>query len=90
MCGVRTVVDPAQLGDMGAKLESLKTWSLSTYKCTRQAITERLGKATRTVDLEIENQINNLRTNQAHYNVRPFNSNLPLSVLRAGHVCRNS
>ena len=32
------------------KLESLKAWSISTYKCSRQLIAERLGRSTPTVD----------------------------------------
>ncbi|KAF0309329.1 Arfaptin-1 [Amphibalanus amphitrite] len=35
------------------KLESLKAWSISTYKCSRQLIAERLGRSTRTVDADV-------------------------------------
>ena len=50
-----------------AKLESLKNWSISTYKCTKQLISEKLGKSTRTTDVEIESQIENLRDIQRKY-----------------------
>lgn len=33
-----------------SKMDSLKTWSISTYKCTKQLISEKLGKSTKTVD----------------------------------------
>ncbi|XP_053703098.1 arfaptin-2b isoform X9 [Synchiropus splendidus] len=39
------------------KLESVKKWSLNTYKCTKQMISERFGRGSRTVDLELEAQI---------------------------------
>lgn len=32
------------------KLESLKNWGVSTYKCTKQLLYEKLGKSSRTVD----------------------------------------
>lgn len=50
------------------KLDSLKTWSISTYKCTRQALQEKLGKVTRTVDVELEQSIDALRDVQTRYN----------------------
>ncbi|XP_033631865.1 arfaptin-2-like isoform X1 [Asterias rubens] len=50
-----------------AKLDSLKSWSISTYKCTRQLVQEKLGKASRTVDLQLEAQIEVLRDTQRKY-----------------------
>lgn len=47
---------PVQNGDTQtmrttqSKIESLKNWSISTYKCTKQLMYERLGKTSRTVD----------------------------------------
>lgn len=38
-------------------IENLKQWSKSAYKCTRQIVSEKLGKCSRTVDPEIENAI---------------------------------
>ncbi|CAG9135769.1 unnamed protein product [Plutella xylostella] len=49
------------------RMESLKTWSLSTYKCTRQLLYEKLGKTSRTVDTELEAQIEMLRETQRKY-----------------------
>jgi hypothetical protein len=37
--------------------ETLKQWSKSAYKCTRQIVSEKLGKSSRTVDPELESQI---------------------------------
>lgn len=33
-----------------AKMETIKCWGVSTYKCTRQLMYEKLGKTSRTVD----------------------------------------
>lgn len=33
-----------------AKIETIKSWGVSTYKCTRQLMYEKLGKTARTVD----------------------------------------
>lgn len=33
-----------------SKIETLKNWSISTYKCTKQLMFEKLGKTSRTVD----------------------------------------
>ncbi|XP_068249928.1 arfaptin-2-like isoform X4 [Palaemon carinicauda] len=51
----------------GSKMESIKTWSISTYKCTKQLISEKLGKSSRTVDSELEGQIEALRDTQRKY-----------------------
>lgn len=58
-----TLVHPAG----GQKLENLRKWSISTYKCTRQYLSERLGKGTKTVDKEIESQVLLLRETQVRY-----------------------
>nr|SVE83818.1 EOG090X0AQE [Daphnia pulex] len=50
-----------------AKIEHLKNWSISTYKCTKQMISEKLGKSSRTVDTELESQIDLLRDVQRKY-----------------------
>lgn len=49
------------------KLETIKKWSISTYKCTRQYLSERLGKGTKTVDKELETQVLLLRDTQTKY-----------------------
>lgn len=50
-----------------SKIDYLRQWSVSTYKCTRQMLSEKLGKGTRTVDTELEAQIELLRDTQAKY-----------------------
>nr|CAG4634969.1 EOG090X0AQE [Alona affinis] len=50
-----------------AKIQDIKNWSISTYKCTKQLISEKLGKSSRTVDTELESQIELLRDVQHKY-----------------------
>jgi len=50
-----------------SKLDSLRAWSFNTYKFTRQLLSERLGRGTRTIDSELEAQIEVLRDTQAKY-----------------------
>ncbi|KAK8727239.1 hypothetical protein OTU49_009775 [Cherax quadricarinatus] len=50
-----------------SKMESIKSWSISTYKCTKQLLSEKLGKSSRTVDSELEGQIESLRDTQRKY-----------------------
>lgn len=68
------VLSPSQefLKNGATKIDSLKNWGISTYKCTRQLMLEKLGKSNRTTDMELETQINDLRETQRKY----------LSVLR--------
>ncbi|XP_058483658.1 arfaptin-2b isoform X1 [Solea solea] len=49
------------------KLETVKLWGLNTYKCTKQMLSERFGRASRTVDLELEAQIEVLRDTKRKY-----------------------
>ena len=35
----------------------VRNWTISTYKCSRQSLYERLGKTNRTVDAELDGQI---------------------------------
>eukprot|EP00095_Tigriopus_kingsejongensis_P012400 snap_masked-scaffold364_size194629-processed-gene-0.14 protein:Tk12400 transcript:snap_masked-scaffold364_size194629-processed-gene-0.14-mRNA-1 annotation:"Arfaptin-2" len=49
------------------RLEYLKNWTISTYKCSRQSLYEKLGKTNRTVDTELEGQIETLRDTQRKY-----------------------
>ncbi|CAN9510568.1 unnamed protein product [Ophioblennius macclurei] len=49
------------------KLELVRKWSISTYKCTKQILSEKLGRGSRTVDLELEAQIDLLRDNKRKY-----------------------
>lgn len=50
-----------------SKIDTIKNWSISTYKCTRQLMMERLGKSSRTVDSELEAHIELLRETQRKY-----------------------
>ncbi|XP_043286263.1 arfaptin-2 isoform X2 [Venturia canescens] len=71
--GVFVPSTPLQNGDTQtlrstqSKIESLKNWSISTYKCTKQLMYEKLGKSSRTVDSELETQIELLRDTQRKY-----------------------
>ncbi|XP_078119742.1 arfaptin-1 isoform X1 [Sander vitreus] len=49
------------------KLDLVRKWSINTYKCTRQILSEKLGRGSRTVDLELEAQIDVLRDNKRKY-----------------------
>ena len=50
-----------------SKMDAIRNWSINTYKCTRQLLSEKLGKGSRTVDLELEAQIEVLRDTQRKY-----------------------
>ena len=45
------------MSKISATIDKLKQWGRSTYKCTKQSIYEKLGKTTRTVDVELDTQI---------------------------------
>ncbi|XP_061575701.1 arfaptin-2-like isoform X2 [Cololabis saira] len=49
------------------KLDSVKKWGINTYKCTKQMFSEKFGKGSRTVDLELEAQIDVLRDTKSKY-----------------------
>ncbi|XP_055082023.1 arfaptin-2-like isoform X1 [Periophthalmus magnuspinnatus] len=49
------------------KLDSVKKWGINTYKCTKQMLSERFGRGSRTVDLELEAQIDLLRDTKLKY-----------------------
>ncbi|XP_029302930.1 arfaptin-2-like isoform X3 [Cottoperca gobio] len=51
------------------KLDSVKKWGLNTYKCTKQMFSERFGRGSRTVDLELEAQIDVLRETKSKYEI---------------------
>lgn len=63
-----------------SKIETIKNWSISTYKCTKQLMFEKLGKTSRTVDTELESQIEQLRDTQ-----RKYSNVLRLSRALASH-----
>ncbi|XP_060929304.1 arfaptin-2-like [Limanda limanda] len=49
------------------KIDSYKKWGINTYKCTKQMFSERFGRGSRTVDLELEAQIDVLRDTKSKY-----------------------
>ena len=53
--------------DTSAKMEALKKWTVSTYKYTKQMVSEKMGRRTRTVDTELEKHIQALRETQLRY-----------------------
>ena len=62
------------------KLDNIKKWTISTYKCSRQSLYEKLGKTSRTVDPELDEQIENLRDTQ-----RKYSNILRLAKTLSGH-----
>jgi hypothetical protein len=42
--------DDSTILKTSSRIENLKNWSISTYKCTKQLMFEKLGKSSRTVD----------------------------------------
>ncbi|XP_062830443.1 arfaptin-2 isoform X1 [Anolis carolinensis] len=49
------------------KFDFVKKWGINTYKCTKQLLSERFGRGSRTVDLELETQIELLRDTKRKY-----------------------
>ncbi|XP_018537441.1 arfaptin-1 [Lates calcarifer] len=49
------------------KLEKVRKWSITTYKCTKQALSEKLGRGSRTVDLDLEPRLELLRDDRQRY-----------------------
>ncbi|XP_056329492.1 arfaptin-2a isoform X3 [Danio aesculapii] len=49
------------------KFDTVKKWSINTYKCTKQMFSERFGRGTKTVDMELEAQIDVLRETKLKY-----------------------
>jgi len=60
-----TVTTPSP--GVNQKLQNIRAWTISTYKCSRQTLYERLGKTNKTVDLELEGQIEKLRDTREKY-----------------------
>lgn len=57
----------AAVAAVAPTIDKLKQWGRSTYKCTKQSIYEKLGKTTRTVDVELDTQIEQLRETKRRY-----------------------
>uniref|UniRef100_H3CX44 ADP-ribosylation factor interacting protein 2b n=1 Tax=Tetraodon nigroviridis TaxID=99883 RepID=H3CX44_TETNG len=62
-----SMADDKNRGVAVEKLENMKKWGINTYKCTKQMISERFGRGSRTVDLELEAQIEVLRDTKRKY-----------------------
>ncbi|XP_048837344.1 arfaptin-2-like isoform X1 [Brienomyrus brachyistius] len=61
------MAEEAPRGVAVEKFDIMKRWGINTYKCTRQMISERFGRGQRTVDLELEAQIDVLRDTRQKY-----------------------
>ncbi|XP_066506960.1 arfaptin-2b isoform X5 [Hoplias malabaricus] len=61
------MAEEATRGVAVEKFDMMKKWGLNTYKCTKQLISERFGRGSRTVDLELEAQIEVLRDTKKKY-----------------------
>eukprot|EP00092_Neocalanus_flemingeri_P100204 GFUD01127968.1.p1 GENE.GFUD01127968.1~~GFUD01127968.1.p1 ORF type:complete len:318 (+),score=111.08 GFUD01127968.1:115-1068(+) len=62
-----TPSSPGVVLGKNTKLENIKNWTISTYKCSRQSLYEKMGKTSKTVDPELEDQIETLRNTQKKY-----------------------
>ncbi|KAL4608575.1 arfaptin-2-like isoform X4 [Arapaima gigas] len=65
--GSSVTAEEATRGVAVEKFDIVKKWGLNTYKCTKQMISERFGRGSRTVDLELEAQIDMLRDTKRKY-----------------------
>lgn len=61
------VVQSSNKNPASEKLERVRKWSISAFKCTRQALAEKLGRGSRTVDLELEPRLELLRDDRQRY-----------------------
>ena len=62
-----TELQARQSVPMSTRLLNFKSWGVTRVKCARQAVNERLGKATRTVDVQMDERIETLREAQRNY-----------------------
>ncbi|KAM7366583.1 hypothetical protein PAMP_016015 [Pampus punctatissimus] len=66
--GSGTVVVPGNSKNPASeKLQRVRKWSISTYKCTRQALSEKLGRGSRTVDLDLEHRLELLKDDRQRF-----------------------
>lgn len=63
----KSPMTPALAVSPQSRFDFFRTWSFNTYKFTRQLLSERLGRGSRTVDAELEAQIETLRDVQSKY-----------------------
>ncbi|XP_041635573.1 arfaptin-1-like [Cheilinus undulatus] len=65
--GKEPVVIQGNKNAASEKLQRVRKWSITTYKCTRQALSEKLGRGSRTVDLDLERRLELLRDDRQRY-----------------------
>ncbi|XP_014874849.1 arfaptin-1-like isoform X2 [Poecilia latipinna] len=65
--GGPVVIEAGNKNLASEKLERVRKWSISKYKCTRQALAERMGRGSRTVDLDLEPRLELLRDDRQRY-----------------------
>ncbi|KAM4564240.1 arfaptin-1-like [Fundulus diaphanus] len=65
--GGPVIIQASSKNPASEKLERVRKWSVSKYKCTRQALAERLGRGSRTVDLDLEPRLELLRDDRQRY-----------------------
>nr|XP_046237042.1 arfaptin-1-like [Scatophagus argus]XP_046237043.1 arfaptin-1-like [Scatophagus argus] len=61
------VVEGNNKNTVSEKLQRARKWSISKYKSTRQALSEKLGRGSRTVDLDLEPRIELLKDDRQRY-----------------------
>lgn len=61
------VVPGNQRTPASQKLERVRKWSLTAFKCTKQILSERLGRGSRTVDLDLSPQLEILQDDKRRY-----------------------
>ncbi|XP_070605435.1 arfaptin-2 isoform X2 [Erythrolamprus reginae] len=67
LMGEEAAAAAATRGVAVEKLDIVRKWGINTYKCTKQLLSERFGRGSRTVDLELETQIELLRDTKRKY-----------------------
>lgn len=61
------VVQASNKNTASEKLQRVRKWSITTYKCTRQALAEKLGRGSRTVDLDLGPRLELLKDDRQRY-----------------------
>ncbi|CAF0725013.1 unnamed protein product [Adineta ricciae] len=57
----------AAVAAVAPTIDKFKQWTRTTYKCTKQSLFEKLGKTSRTVNVELDAQIEHLRETKRRY-----------------------
>lgn len=61
------VVQGSNKNAASEKLQRVRKWSITTYKCTRQALAEKMGRGSKTVDLDLEPRLELLKDDRQRY-----------------------